>query len=96
MMGRKLSAARPDKPVSAGDDYYKIVSILKEKRVEGEKQYLIKWQGCKKRTWEPAKNVTKDNIVEWARKCREESIAKWVRKRSKERATRRAAVQAEK
>ena len=38
MMGRKLSAARPDKPVSAGDDYYKIVSILKEKRVEGEKQ----------------------------------------------------------
>eukprot|EP00277_Geminigera_cryophila_P018003 CAMPEP_0179449674 /NCGR_PEP_ID=MMETSP0799-20121207/33563_1 /TAXON_ID=46947 /ORGANISM="Geminigera cryophila, Strain CCMP2564" /LENGTH=405 /DNA_ID=CAMNT_0021242839 /DNA_START=96 /DNA_END=1314 /DNA_ORIENTATION=+ len=95
-MGRKLSAARPDKPVPAGDDYYKIVSILKEKRVEGKKQYLIKWQGCKKRTWEPTKNVTKDNIVEWACKHREESIAKWVRKRSKERATRRAAVQAEK
>eukprot|EP00277_Geminigera_cryophila_P033802 CAMPEP_0173130122 /NCGR_PEP_ID=MMETSP1102-20130122/59734_1 /TAXON_ID=49646 /ORGANISM="Geminigera sp., Strain Caron Lab Isolate" /LENGTH=359 /DNA_ID=CAMNT_0014040941 /DNA_START=88 /DNA_END=1165 /DNA_ORIENTATION=- len=92
-MGRKLSAARPDKPVPAG---LQNSQYSEGEACGGQKTVPDQVAGVQEENLGAAKNVTKDNIVEWACKRREESIAKWVRKRSKERATRRAAVQAEK
>lgn len=49
-----------------GDDLeYEVEKIVKERKIDGHKEYLIRWKGCsaKEDTWEHENNMTCPNIL---------------------------------
>ncbi|KAK8111757.1 uncharacterized protein PG998_008214 [Apiospora kogelbergensis] len=82
-VGNKKTKIKRELDVDADQDYWEIRGILKERKRQGQLQYLVDWIGqdpgtgrAYEPTWEPAANVTQLAIDEWAKEKSRAGVAK--------------------
>lgn len=56
---KKRKAAKPPKE-------YEVEKLIKSRVIKGKTEYLVRWKGFSPRsdTWEPAKNLSCDDLIE--------------------------------
>ena len=53
---------KPQGTVPNPDEFFEIEKLLKQKRINGKKHFLVKWKDGSANTWEPEDNVSKPAI----------------------------------
>mmetsp|Transcript_46552 Transcript_46552/g.91589 ORF Transcript_46552/g.91589 Transcript_46552/m.91589 type:complete len:144 (+) Transcript_46552:1183-1614(+) len=56
------------KPLGNGEEeFYEVEKVLKHRVRSKKREYLVKWEGYTKTTWEPESNLTKSLVAEFWR-----------------------------